>query len=265
MTDDFFEREVQKETIVTTMLVTMSKSWKMNREDIGRLNCVTVSPSAVDEIERIAVYCHGFGAPGDDLVGLAEPIVRAADDAGEKLLLVFPAAPIDLSRYGMPGGRAWWPLNMARLMALAAVDDFSEMRDEVPPGIDEAREMLVETVQTLLDRFSLPYSSLSIGGFSQGAMLTVDTVVRGLPAPPGKLIAMSGALICESLWKAGSNRLENLPILQSHGRMDSILPIQTGRWLHEFFQAAGSKIDYVEFNGDHTIPYEILPKLALID
>ncbi len=106
----FFKSAVQKKAIVTTMPVTMNKRWSMNRENIERLNCVTVAPPTTGKIDRIAVYCHGFGAPGDDLVGLAEPIVRAADSNDESFLLVFPAAPIDLSRYGMPGGRAWWPL-----------------------------------------------------------------------------------------------------------------------------------------------------------
>ncbi len=92
-------------------------------------------------------------------------------------------------------------------------------------------------------------------------MLAVDTVVRGLPAPPGKLAVMSGALICESLWRAGATRLQDLAVVQSHGRMDSILPVQTGRWLHELLVAGGASVDYLEFDGDHTIPFEMLPKL----
>jgi phospholipase/carboxylesterase len=103
---------------------------------------------------------------------------------------------------------------------------------------------------------------LTLAGFSQGAMLSVDTVIRGLAEPPGKLVVMSGALICESLWKAKADRLRKLPVLQSHGRSDSILPIQTGRWLKQFFEASLCNLEYLEFNGDHTIPYEIYPMIA---
>jgi phospholipase/carboxylesterase len=240
----------------------MSMSWAMQREKIGKLNCVSIVPQREQAIKRIAFFCHGFGAPGDDLVALAEPMLQTLLEDDSPIALYFPAAPIDLAEYNMPGGRAWWPLNMARLMQLAAINDFGEMRDEAPPEIDYARECLVDCIETVLDRLHLSCSDMTLGGFSQGAMLSVDTVIRGLKDPPRKLVVMSGALICESLWRGGADKLLNLPVVQSHGTMDSILPIQTGRWLREFLLDSHAKVDYTEFAGDHTIPYEIIPKLV---
>jgi phospholipase/carboxylesterase len=147
-------------------------------------------------------------------------------------------------------------------MQLAATNHFDAMRNEIPPGIDSARHKLVETIEVLLEKFSLGYGQLTIGGFSQGAMLATDTTLRGVKEPPARLVAMSGALICESEWSKHIDRLKETEVVQSHGRQDSILPVQTGRWLHEFFKgAAAKKSDYLEFDGDHTIPYEIISNL----
>ncbi len=138
----------------------------------------------------------------------------------------------------MPGGRAWWPINMARLMQLAATNDFSAMRNEVPPGIDSARNALVATTYELLSRYALSPASLTLGGFSQGAMVAVDTVLRGMDEAPKRLVAFSGALICEDLWSQRLDRLASTELLQSHGRYDTILPVESGRWLYGLLQPA---------------------------
>lgn len=238
---------------------TMAQRWNLTEELVGDLHCNLVLPPDSQVPNRLCVLCHGFGASGNDLVSLAEPMIRSLTTNAIVPVLVFPEAPIDLESQGMPGARAWWQLNMAKLMQLAATNDFGAMRNEIPPGIDEARGKLVTTIELLLEKFSLGYSQLTIGGFSQGAMLATDTTLRGTKEPPARLVAMSGALICESEWSNHIARLNEIEIFQSHGRQDSILPVQTGRWLHSFFKSSSSKkIDYLEFDGDHTIPYEII-------
>ena len=236
--------------------------WNHTLQLTGSLNTAVIQPVTTDSATELIVLCHGFGAPGDDLVGIAEPLIRLLQRNGRAPILAFPEAPIDLADFGMPGGRAWWPINMARLMQLAATNDFGEMRDEHPPGLDDARGLLVAAVQSLLDEFSLSPTALTLGGFSQGAMLATDTALRGLAAPPRSLAVMSGALICQSTWSAASHRLAQMQIVQSHGRFDTILPIQTGRWLHEFFRQSSTSVQYHEFDGPHTIPMEILEMLA---
>ena len=242
--------------------------WTHSIQQIGPLKSAIIQPAQSSDIHEAIVLCHGFGAPGDDLVGIAELLIRQLRKYDRSPVLVFPEAPIDLAEYGMPGGRAWWPLNMARLMQLAEKNDFSEMRTEVPPGIDEAREMLVETTQKILDQYALPTSSLTLGGFSQGAMLATDTALRGLKTPPKCLAILSGALICENIWKSFADRLNETEVAQSHGRYDMILPIQTGRWLNAFFQENCSQVTYYEFDGPHTIPgeaYEMISRKSAAD
>src|SRR5690349_5665654 len=59
------------------------------------------------------LLCHGFGAPGDDLVSLAQVI-----DTGAGVRWFFPEAPrtVDFG-HGMTG-RAWWLIDMMRRQEL---------------------------------------------------------------------------------------------------------------------------------------------------
>lgn len=236
--------------------------WTHSLDQIGDLKTALIQPPAAFVPTEMLVLCHGYGAPGDDLVGIAEPLIRQFQKHGRQPLLVFPEGPMDLKDYGMPGSRAWWPLNMARLMALANKNDFSEMRNEIPPGIDEARSMLVDTIGRLLHRFAIDSSQLTLGGFSQGAMLATDTALQGLDNVPKALVVFSGALICEQKWRSAASRLSQLQIIQSHGRYDTILPIQTGRWLNSLLNEYNQEVRYHEFDGPHTIPMEAIELIS---
>jgi len=75
----------------------------------------------------LVVLLHGFGAPGTDLVDLAE-VIRAP--LGTRYL--FPAGPIDLSVDGSyPGdARAWWPIDLVavQVASLLFVRDLNPTR-----------------------------------------------------------------------------------------------------------------------------------------
>lgn len=239
--------------------------YRAHRESIGQLECVTVLPESADgksiSPKALAVFCHGFGAGGDDLVGLAGEILQSmAVEA--PVALVFPSAPIDLADSGMPGGRAWWLLSIQSLLTAMEEGRYEQIRMQVPDEIDSAREMLVEVVETSLERFSLNHSQLLLGGFSQGAMLSVDAATRGLSSPPAALALYSGALICEKQWSAGAATLKDTAIFQSHGTQDPILPMQTGVWLQEMLDDAGCKVNFNKFVGPHTIPPEAITETA---
>lgn len=244
-------------------------NYQARRERLGPLDCVVVSPKVTDSpgesprIAGLAVFCHGFGAGGDDLVGLAGDLLQmAATD--EPLMLVFPAAPLSLDEQEMPGGRAWWMLSVQRLISAMEAGRFEQIRAEVPDEIDAARASLTAVIDAALERCGLSAQHLLLGGFSQGAMLAVDTALRGLAEPPAQLCLYSGALICEPLWKPHVPRLKDTEIFQSHGRYDQILPLQTGLWLRDLLQSAPTSVDFVEFNGPHTIPSEALERTAAL-
>ena len=93
----------------------------------------------------VVVLLHGFGAPGDDLVPLADWI---ATPRGTRFL--FTEGPLSLSM-GFGDSRAWWIIDMARLEADRAAGRVRDLSQEVPRGLPQAREAL-ETFLTALPR-----------------------------------------------------------------------------------------------------------------
>ncbi len=227
--------------------------WRGDQVRLGDLDAIVVFPAGRPATHTM-VLCHGFGAPGDDLAGLAGSFASICDRIELAPVMVFPEAPIDLASEGMPGGRAWWRLNMAKLMELNMKGSFDQMRDEVPPGIDEARGALVNAIEFAQKQFQVEDRPLLLGGFSQGAMLAVDTALRGLTIPPSAMAIYSGALLCESLWRPATKRLGQTRIFQCHGRQDFVLPVDTGIWLGQLLEEHAQAHELHLFDGPHTIP-----------
>jgi phospholipase/carboxylesterase len=228
--------------------------WFLEQQQWGLLRGILIAPRKGPP-SALVTLCHGFGASGTDLVSLAEEIVPLLPETLGAPAFLFPEALIDLeSEFGSPGPRAWWLINMARLAQLAAVDDFTELRNEVPAGIDEARSALEGCVEACVEAHAWNSTQMILGGFSQGAMLAVDTALRSDRIKPIGVIAWSGALVCESTWVAAhAHHRRSFPVFQSHGRQDMVLPIGTGRALHGCLQDLDIPVDYVEFDGPHTI------------
>jgi phospholipase/carboxylesterase len=242
------------------------EAWVFSRPCLGELETVLISPAKASP-KSLVVLCHGFGAPGTDLVNLFDDLLYYLPDESPQFAVLFPAGPIDLEDQGLPGGRAWWRLNMAKLMQMAATNSFHEMRNVEPPEIDDVRSQLVLCIQAALDKLSADHALTSalpvvLGGFSQGAMLSVDTLLRGNLANVSGLFAYSGALICESAWRECSSKVRGLSFVQSHGTQDTVLPFETGQWLHELLKETGMIGGMLRFDGPHTIPTEALMQSA---
>lgn len=234
-----------------------AQGWYLERGRWGDLHGILIAPRGMSPSAMVTL-CHGFGASGTDLVPLSEEIVPELPDDLVPPAFYFPEGPDGLEElYGMQGAFAWWPINMAMLAELAAADAFAVLEDQVPEGIDSARKKLVESIDQCAaskEWGSVPHI---LGGFSQGAMLAVDSVLRGEGWIASGAILWSGALICQPLWNAaGRERSIVLPAFHSHGRQDPILPINAGRALKRFLSSLGWDIDAYEFDGPHTIPIE---------
>ncbi|MEO8900814.1 MAG: hypothetical protein ABI488_04140 [Polyangiaceae bacterium] len=200
----------------------------------------------------VVVLLHGYGAPGTDLVPLWRelPVPHA-------VRFVFPEAPLELDF----GGRAWWPIDMA-----AAQDRFNEstaerLTAEVPPGVEEAREAVLGLLAALEREHGAAPEQTVIGGFSQGAMLATDVVLR-TARPFGGLVVLSGTMISRAEWLPLMPARQGLRVLQSHGRADQVLPFAVAEQLRDALIAAGIPVEFIAFNGGHSIPGSALDGLA---
>ncbi len=224
----------------------------MQRKKFGDLD--TVITGGTDRVGGgdgpVVLLLHGFGAPGEDLVSLHR-VLRAP--AGTRF--VFPAAPLSLDL--MPGmeSRAWWLIDM---LAMQQAMERGEMRDltgAVPDGLAEARAK----VDAMLDDITraLTPSWIALGGFSQGAMLSMDVALRSDRKLAG-LVLLSGTLLAEREWLPLMGARKGLPVYQSHGTHDPILPFSIAERLRDEMKSAGLTVSFTQFRGAHEIPGQVI-------
>jgi phospholipase/carboxylesterase len=202
----------------------------------------------------MVVLLHGFGAPGDDLVAVADEL-----DAPPGTRWVFPAGPLPMSPlYG--DARAWWMLDLERLereLAGGPVDRAAE----VPAGLAEARTAITDLLAALARDHHRRDATTVLGGFSQGAMLTVDVAVHSA-LPLAGLILWSGTMINEAAWRAHAAALHGRRVLQSHGTHDPLLAFSGAEKLATFLHESGAQGEMLAFPGQHEIPRPVLRRTA---
>ena len=207
----------------------------------------------------VVVLCHGFGAPGDDLVGLASGI-----DAPPGTVMLFPEALHglrDLTGQPMFGdARAWWMIDFARLERAIATGELRDLSGDVPEGLDDARAAL----DAMLDELARtqPLGRLVLGGFSQGSMLSLDLALRRPERELAGLVLLSGTMIAEREWSPRMPARKGLRVFQSHGRSDPILPFSIAERLRDALTAAGLELTFDPFAGPHTITPQNLERLS---
>lgn len=228
---------------------------RLTQREIGKLQCFEYSSEQPPKL--LVILCHGFGAPGEDLVPLGGYLLREYPQLQKAVQFVFPAAPLDLAPAGMPGGRAWWMLDMLKLQRAVELGEFRDLRREIPEGLSHAREMLLETICVLLDETGLDWSQVVLGGFSQGSMLATEVALHA-PEQPAGLVVWSGTLLAEEQWRGLMSQRSGMPVFQSHGIVDSILPFEAAKWLQDLFIESGCTTQFVEFHDGHTIPPEAI-------
>jgi phospholipase/carboxylesterase len=183
---------------------------------------------------------HGFGAPADDLVPLAEVL----DFQGT---FSFPPAPLDLGPQFF-GGRAWWMLDP---------DVFEhpdrDRSEEIPDGLADARQQVIELVEKIDE-------PLVLGGFSQGAMLACDVALH-TKRPLAGLVLLSATLIAAPEWRPLVSNRRGLRVFQSHGKQDPLLTYDGAEKLRDLLTEGGLAVEFHAFRGGHEIPPEVLRAL----
>lgn len=203
----------------------------------------------------LVVLLHGFGAPGNDLVGL-----EAALTLPPQVRILYPAAPIALGGpYG--DGRAWWMLDVAALAQRALREEEVDRRAEVPEGLAQAREQLRACLDEACKALSPPDDGLVLGGFSQGSMLSCDLALHD-DRPLAGLVLLSSTLIAQDVWVPRMPKRAGLKVFQSHGSSDPVLPLIGATQLAERLAQAGVVGDMIEFTGGHEIPMPVLKALS---
>jgi phospholipase/carboxylesterase len=211
----------------------------------GGLKVVCVSEMSEDERGGSAVVVlHGWGAPGDDLVPVAEALLRPG------VRFFVPAAPLS----EMGGGRAWWHLDPTSRPPDA-------YPDRLPPGFQPtpavvaARAAVQALLATVVDRYAP--TTVALVGFSQGAMLSLDVALAGAPGVD-RVVAMSGLLLMDSVPALRAPHARDLRFLLCHGRRDPVVPFSSGTQAKDLLEKQGFSVTWQPFDGGHEIPSPVL-------
>ena len=152
---------------------------------------------------QLVVFVHGYGADGNDLIGLGREWGRALPHAA----FVSPHAPEPCG--AAPMGRQWFDLSLGDMRMIAA-------------GVKRAAPAVESFLDAELKRFGLGPRALGLVGFSQGTMVALSVGLKRNPAPAA-IVGYSGALATvEALPK---NPSLAPAILLVHGDMDEVIPV----------------------------------------
>ena len=227
----------------------------------GELEVQVVQAEAAARPPLLVVFNHGYGASGEDLVPFV-PELLEREPRLAPVRFAFPAGTLSLGMAAWGDARAWWPLDWMKLSTLSrSPEGRQELRNEVPEGMGSARRKLQGCVEALLAGTGLPPERVVLGGFSQGAMLATDLALSW-EQRPAALVALSSVLLAAEKWRALAPRRAGLPVIQSHGRQDPILPYSEGEALRDFLTAAGLAVEFIPFDGPHTVHPDALDRVA---
>jgi len=196
------------------------------------LSSIVTVPSGAPETAELplVIVMHGRGADNRDLADLA-PLV----DDGYRW--VFPNAPRSFSPYpGMSYGRSWF--------------------DGWPPEGDTilvARQMLLELIDDLLERYPTTPGKVVLAGFSQGALMAFDVGYRAQVQLAG-IVAMSGALFEDDRGDLDAHR--DIPVLVIHGTGDEMIPVKAARRARFVLEEHGIHPEYHELPMGHHVSDE---------
>jgi phospholipase/carboxylesterase len=199
-----------------------------SHDDLPLRYMMTV-PSGKEGPLPLVVILHGRGADMADLAGLAPSL-----DGGYRFL--FPNAPKPFQP--MPGYSMGWT-----------------WFDGWPPArgsVTESRRLLLDFLDAALALYPTPAGKVVLGGFSQGALMSLDCGFR-TTQPLAAIVVMSGALFEEEM-----PPLKPLPVLIAHGTGDDVVPVVHARRTRLVLEEHGLSPEYHELPMGHNVsPEEI--------
>ena len=132
---------------------------------------------------------------------------------------------------------------------------------DMAPGIRRSRQSLFELLDELRAK-NFPADQITLAGFSQGSLMTVETGLH-YPHRLAGLVGISGWVYdIEHLIRDLTPTARAQRLLATHGHFDPIIPFAGVRDQIQKLQAAGLNVQWNEFPKEHTVYGE--PELAVI-
>jgi phospholipase/carboxylesterase len=199
------------------------------------LNTIVLDPLSKNKPKNAVILCHGYGGDGNDISILANYWKAHLPDT----IFICPDAPEKCA--ASPTGFQWF-----------------DLMDQTPEQILAkslvAENKLNKLIDEVKEKNNLNAAEITIGGFSQGCMLTLQTGIKRKDKI-NSIIGYSGRIIdTEQLSKNMNSRPT---VLIMHGDIDQIVTIESFLEAKEFFGKINYNIETKIFkNCEHRIPTE---------
>jgi phospholipase/carboxylesterase len=175
---------------------------------------------------------HGLGSNEQDLIGLAPHLPGG-------LLWISPRAPLLLG----PNSYEWY-----RVKVIGKPD---------PDQVASALETIDHFIDELLPAYPIDPQKLFLLGFSQGSLLSMCYTLTH-PSHVAGVIAQSGYIPSHINFEIDESDVKNKPFILTHGKQDTMLPIEWARASRDRLQSLGVDLTYHEFTMGHTVSMDSL-------
>lgn len=196
--------------------VTIMGRYKVNTQDGFEAMALSGPRLAAKsgKARQLVVLVHGYGADGNDLIGLGPALAQSLPDAE----FVSPNAP-----ERCPGaGYQWFPIYDLNPSAMRG-------------GVERTAPILQSFIESELQRLALTAENLALIGFSQGTMMSLHLGLGALK--PAAIVGFSGVLTGPVPPSSAFP-----PVFLNHGDADPVIPVQALAMTVQALEAAGVRV-----------------------
>jgi len=175
-------------------------------------------PANGAEAKQVVIFLHGYGADGNDLIGLAPMFAQGLPEA--QFYAPHAPEPCEMS----PFGRQWFSLanydpNFLRRDPETMGAIYKAMLD----GAREAAPTLNAFIDERLEEHGVTPDRMALVGFSQGTMMALHVALRR-DDPFAAIVGYSGALVGRDVL---ADEIKSRPPVQLiHGVDDPVVPFE---------------------------------------
>jgi len=210
------------------------------------LSAVEIDPKG--PVQASVVWLHGLGADGHDFAAIV-PELALPDELGARFVLPHaPSIPVTLN-----GGMvmpAWYDISEV---------DLQRRHDEA--GVRRSAAQVAALLQREHER-GVPWNRIVLAGFSQGGAVALFQGLRHPERLAGVIALSTYMVVAESLDDEASDANRDVPILQAHGSLDPMVPIERGEAARDELQRRNYPVEFHSYPIPHSVNLEEIQTVA---